>query len=126
MLGASKQTFAFDGKDWTLTLDMDVISAFEEEAGYSVIDVVTPPGGGNPMISRLHRLLAAALAPAHAGVPRDVTSRMMGCQDALTALLRAVKASLPVASDDPDGETGNGNRAQRRAAKSRQPDGKTG
>lgn len=127
MLGASTRSFTFEGGEYTVTLNMPVIARFEGEHGYSIIDVVAPPGGGNPMISRLYLLLEAALEPRHPELSDETLERMISHKDALEALLAAVKAALPVEGDVAGQAPGNGgNRARRRAAATKPRGGKTG
>jgi hypothetical protein len=118
------QVFTFEGRQWQMIFNFEVIAAFEESIGVSIIDVVAPAGGGRPMISRLARLLMFALLPAQPDVTLDDAGRMMADAKVQALFTGQVAAAMPQGSDTgEDGETPPANPPLARAKRS---GGKTG
>lgn len=122
------RVFDFEGEAYSLIFNFGVIAEFEESTGVSIIDVVAPPGGGNPMISRLAKLLMFGLRPAHPDITLDDAGRMMSDAKVQALFSEQVAAAMPQSSDV--GEVGGPstanplNRRARKAAKASA--GKTG
>lgn len=121
-----RETISFDGEDYTLVFDFEVIAHFEETWGVSLGDVLQPPDGGSPMLSRLAKLFQAGLLPNHPDADINLAGAMMASPDVKKQFFGLVSRSMPQAADT--GEEGNApkpNRQARRAVKSRSG-GKTG
>jgi hypothetical protein len=121
-----REEFEFEGEPYTLVFDFEVIAHFEETNGISLGDVLNPPGGGSPMVSRLAKLFLSGLLPNHPDADLNLAGAMMASAGVQAKFYGAVSRSMPQAGDA--GEEGNGtapNRKARRAAQSRSA-GKTG
>lgn len=119
------RAFTFEGAEYALVFNFGVIADFEEETGVSIIDVVSPPGGGRPMISRLARLLMFGLRPAHPDITLEEAGRMMADPAVQALFSTQVAAALPQPGDVAEaGAAAPGNRRTRRAG--RASAGKTG
>ncbi|MFO6447866.1 hypothetical protein ACLBKU_12035 [Erythrobacter sp. NE805] len=121
-------TLEFEGERYTLVFDFEVIADFEEGLGVSIGDVLNPPGGGSPMVSRLARLMLAAIRRHHPDADLNLAGAMMTDPAIAAQFYGAVTSSMPQAGDV-EGEAGSAatanppNRRARRAAASA---GKTG
>ncbi len=124
-----REVIKFEGRDYVLTFDWDVLSDFEETYRLSVADVLEPPGGGSPMMSRLVKLFRHGLLPEHPEVDLNEAGAMMMTAAIADIFMGAINGAMPQPGDNgEDGETPGANppnRAARRAAKSR-AGGKTG
>lgn len=124
-----RETFDFEGESYTLVFDFEVIAHFEETWGVSLGDVLNPPGGGSPMVSRLAKLFLSGLLPNHPGADLNLAGQMMARPEIAEKFYAGVGSSMPQQGDSgEDGEPASANppnRAARRAAKSRSA-GKTG
>lgn len=120
------RTFTFDGRDWHLVFNFSVIAEFEETTGVSIIDVISPPGGGRPMISRLARLLMFGLRPAHPEITLDEAGRMMVDPEVQALFTEQAAAAMPQTGDTgEDGDTPPANPPKGKARGGRAA-GKTG
>lgn len=121
------RTVDFEGEQFTLVFDFEVIADFEEGLGISIGDVLNPPGGGSPMLSRLAKLLLASLRRNHPDADLNLAGAMLADPKVKEEFFGATAAAMPK-SGDIEGAEGNApaaNRKARRAATSRSA-GKTG
>lgn len=124
-----RETLEFEGEKYTLVFDWEVIANFEETNGVSLGDVLSPPGGGSPMVSRMAKVFLAGLLPNHPDADLNLAGAMMTDPAISAKFYGSIGAAMPNAADTgEDGEPASANppnRAARRAAKSRSA-GKTG
>lgn len=121
-----RETFEFEGEAYTLVFDFEVIAHFEETWGVSLGDVLNPPGGGSPLVSRLAKLFLSGLLPNHPDADLNLAGQMMSDPVIAAKFYAGVGSSMPQAGDAGDeGNVPAANRQARRAAKSRSA-GKTG
>jgi hypothetical protein len=117
------QTLQYEGEEYTLTFDWTVIAEFEEANGWSVADVLKPPQGGSPLISRLVKLFLAGLQHNHPEADLNLAGAMMTTPAIAAKFNGAIDGAMPQAGDvaGEDGKPASANppnRRTRRAAQS--------